>query len=92
VPWGLEPDVSVAPGGVVPGDGPVVVQVRDAHRRPDVGALLERVAAAGRPAVVVEWGWPGPSDGRLPRICARGYSRPGAAAVSELLRKAGWDR
>ncbi|HYF74546.1 MAG TPA: hypothetical protein VD864_17080 [Nocardioides sp.] len=43
-------------------------------------------------AVVVEWGWPGPYDGDVPRICTRGSSRPGAAAVTELLRKAGWDR
>jgi beta-N-acetylhexosaminidase len=92
VPWGLTPDVSVAPEDGVSDDGPVVLQVRDAHRRPEVGALLERVAASGRPAVVVEWGWRGPYDGRLSRICTHGYSRPGAAAVSELLRKAGWDR
>jgi beta-N-acetylhexosaminidase len=62
----------------------VVLQVRDAHRRPEID-----VTGA---AVVVEWGWPGPVDGATPRICTRGYSRPGAAAVSELLRKAGWDR
>jgi beta-N-acetylhexosaminidase len=68
----------------------VVVQVRDAHRQPAVGALLARVSATGRSVVVVEWGWPGPY-GANPRICTRGYSRPGAAAVTELLRKAGWD-
>src|SRR5262249_3402002 len=92
VPWGLAPDAYVAPGDDLPGDGPLVVPVRDAHRRPDVRAMLERLDASARPAVVVEWGWPGPWTGRLPRICPRGYSRPGADAVSELLRKAGWSR
>ena len=84
VPWGLTPDVVIAPGDAVPADRPVILQVRDAHRRPEIV-----VDAA---AVVVEWGWPGPYGGQVPRICTRGYSRPGASAVTELLRKAGWDR
>lgn len=84
VPWGLEPDRFVAPGEPFAGDRPVVLQVRDAHRRPEI--------VVDGAAVVVEWGWPGPYDGPVPRICTRGYSRPGAAAVDELLRKAGWDR
>ncbi|MGB0101117.1 MAG: glycoside hydrolase family 3 N-terminal domain-containing protein [Nocardioides sp.] len=84
VPWGLRPDRVIAPGDPVAGDRPVVLQVRDAHRRPDL-------VVTGA-AVVVEWGWPGPHDGARPRICTRGYSRPGAVAVDELLRKAGWDR
>ncbi|CAI9411784.1 glycoside hydrolase family 3 N-terminal domain-containing protein [Nocardioides sp. T2.26MG-1] len=83
VPWGLDPDRFVHPGEPVRGDRPVVLQVRDAHRHPEV--------AAGA-AVVVEWGWPGPYAGDTPRICTRGSSRPGVAAVTELLRKAGWDR
>ncbi len=91
VPWGLVPDGTVSPDADgVPGAGPVVLQVRDAHRRPEVGALVARVAAGGRPVVVVEWGWPGEYDGPATRICTRGYSRPGAAAVRELLEKAGW--
>lgn len=84
VPWGLPPDRFVAPGERVAGDRPVVLQVRDLHRRPDI--------VVDGAAVVVEWGWPGPYAGVPPRVCARGYSRPGAAAVTELLRKAGWDR
>ena len=94
VPWGLTPDLRVAPGGEVsaPGGGPVIVQVRDAHRRPDVADTLDRLSASGLAPVVVEWGWPGPRHGDYPRICTRGYSRPGAEAVTELLRKAGWDR
>ncbi len=84
VPWGLEPDVVIAPGEPVPSDRPVILQVRDAHRRPEI--VLDGAA------VVVEWGWPGSYAGPAPRICTRGYSRPGAAAVTELLRKAGWKR
>lgn len=84
VPWGLTPDRTIAPGESVTGDRPVILQVRDAHRRPEI--------AADGAAVVVEWGWPGPYDGAAPRICTRGYSRPARAAVEELLRKAGWDR
>ena len=94
VPWGLTPDLTVTPGGAVsaPGSGPVIVQVRDAHRRPDVADTLDRLSAQGLAPVVVEWGWPGPRHGDYPRICTRGYSRPGAEAVTELLRKAGGDR
>ncbi|SFB91080.1 beta-N-acetylhexosaminidase [Nocardioides terrae] len=94
VPWGLTPDLTVPPGGSTAdlGSGPVIVQVRDAHRRPEVGDLLDRLAEAGRTAVVVEWGWPGPRHGSFARICTRGCSRPGAEAVTDLLRKAGWNR
>lgn len=88
VPWGLEPDRFVRPGEPLGAGRPVVLQVRDAHRQPEVAAAQ---VAAGV-AVVVEWGWPGPYAGEAPRICTRGSSRPGVAAVTELLRKAGWDR
>jgi len=98
VPWGLAPDALCRPGEEPPEEvtraqaagRPVVAQVRDAHRRPEVGALLDVL----RPAVVVEWGWPGPydADRTAARICTHGWSRPGAAAVTELLRAAGWDR
>ncbi|GAA3803973.1 glycoside hydrolase family 3 protein [Nocardioides panacisoli] len=91
-PWGLEPDVVVPPGDVLPA-GPVVVQVRDAHRRPEVGAMLQAVEG---PAVVVEWGWPGERTGWAdrphPRICTRGSSRPAVRAVEGIMREAGWDR
>ncbi|MBZ5737959.1 glycoside hydrolase family 3 protein [Nocardioides mangrovi] len=94
VPWGLPPDFTVTPGSgfSAAGVGPVIVQVRDAHRRPEIGELMARLVSIGLAPVVIEWGWPGPYDGPGPRICTRGYSRPGAAAVTELLRKAGWDR
>jgi len=91
VPWGLSPDRSVeATTPDLPGDGPLVVQVRDAHRRPDVISFLGRVEASGRPAVVIEWGWPGPYAGGLPRICTRGVSGPGVRAVTGVLRHKGW--
>ena len=92
VPWGLRPDEVVRPGQEAAYHGPVVIQVRDAHRRPEVGATVDALVAAASGAVVVEWGWPGRWDRPVPRICTRGYSRPGAEAVTDLLRKAGWDR
>ncbi len=86
-PWGLPADVVVAPGATDLPDGPLVLQVRDAHRQPDVRATL---AAAPPGSVVVEWGWPGRRTDDLPTIDARGWSQPGAVAVTEILRKAGW--
>jgi beta-N-acetylhexosaminidase len=92
VPWGLPADRVVRPGERASYAGPVIVQVRDAHRRPEVGATIAALAEAGATPVVVEWGWPGPWTQPFARICTRGYSRPGAEAVTRLLRKAGWDR
>ncbi|WP_322919837.1 glycoside hydrolase family 3 protein [Nocardioides renjunii] len=99
VAWGLAPDhrldPAALPGGVpddVPDDVPLVVQVRDAHRRPEVLAFLRSLASSGRTAVVVEWGWPGGHDVGLATISTRGSSGPGVAAVTELLREAGWTR
>ncbi len=91
--WGLPADDCLdptEPDRRLAGDGPLVVQVRDAHRRPEVGALVADLAAT-RPVVVVEWGWPGPYDDRTPRICTRGSSLPAVAAVREVLASAGWD-
>jgi len=93
VAWGMAPDEVVNPAtDTLPGDGAVIIQVRDAHRRPDVGQLLHRLQESQRSAVVVEWGWPGPYDGGLTRICTRGVSGPGARAVEALLREKGWTR
>ena len=90
--WGLSPDEVVAAGASLP-TGPVVVQVRDAHRRPEVSAAL---AAHPGPMVVVEWGWPGPRTGweAAPhaRICTRGNGQPSIAAVTSILREAGLHR
>lgn len=90
--WGIDPEVTLRPGEALP-DGPVVVQVRDGHRRPEVAALL---AAATGPVLVVEWGWPGPRTGwegtPHARLCTRGNGRPSIAAVEEILREAGWQR
>jgi beta-N-acetylhexosaminidase len=93
VPWGLRPDVVLAPDAPgIAGDGPVVLQVRDLHRHPDVLQLVSDVSAGGRAVVVVDWGWPGPYAGPAPRLCPHGSSRPSIAAVTEVLRTAGWDR
>ncbi len=91
VPWGLPADVVVRPGDPLPDlpDIPVIVQVRDAHRRPEVGRIVAELRGA---AVLVEWGWPGTYDAELPRLCPQGYSLPGVTAVTEVLRRAGWDR
>lgn len=99
VAWGLVPDHRLYPRSLaaglprdVPDDVPVVVQVRDVGRRPDVLAFLRAIADSGRPAVVVEWGWPSVDDTALPTIGTRGSSAPGVAAVTEVLRAAGWSR
>lgn len=90
-PWGLAPDLLVPPGGALPA-GPLVVQVRDADRRPDVATML---ATLDRDSVVVEWGWARDRTGwssRAARLCTWGHSRPGIAAVQQIIREAGWDR
>lgn len=90
--WGLSPDAVVDAGAALP-TGPVVVQVRDAHRRPEVAAVL---AAHPGPLVVLEWGWPGPrtgwQDAPHARICTRGNGQASIAAVTSILREAGWHR
>ena len=88
-PWGLPADVVVAPGSTELPEGPLVLQVRDAHRQADVAATL---AAAPPGSVVVEWGWPGPRADDLPTVDARGWSQPGAVAVTDVLHRAGWDQ
>jgi beta-N-acetylhexosaminidase len=92
--WGLPSDDCLdptLPDRLPAGHGPLVLQVRDAHRRPEVGVLVRDLEGT-RPVVVVEWGWPGPYDDRAPRICTRGSSLPAVAAVREVLASAGWDR
>jgi beta-N-acetylhexosaminidase len=93
VPWGLPADVSISQDGVIPsGDGPLLVQVREAHRHPAVLSLLE--ALADRTVVLLEWGWPGELGGRLadvPRVVPFGSSLPSVAVVAEVLHAAGWE-
>jgi beta-N-acetylhexosaminidase len=94
VPWGLPADLAIDPSSAFErrSDVPVVAQVREAHRHPDVLALLERLAS-GRTVVLLEWGWPGGLTGpigELPRVISFGSSLPSRAAVAELLRGAGW--
>ena len=85
-PGGCRPTPSSHRGRPTFPDGPLVVQVRDAHRQPDVQATL---AAAGPGTVVVEWGWPGRRTDDLPTIDARGWSQPGAVAVTECSERQG---
>jgi beta-N-acetylhexosaminidase len=94
VTWGLPADVVLVPNADTKLDAirdatSLVIQVRDAHRSPEVGQLLMRLSEVARVSIVLEWGWPGPYNGSQTRICTRGFSRPGAAAVRELLRGAG---
>ncbi|WP_406035942.1 glycoside hydrolase [Nocardioides sp. NBC_00163] len=92
VPWGLPPDIVIRPGDPLPDlpDAPLIVQVRDAHRRPEVGRTVAELPGA---VVLVEWGWPGAYDGPgVPRLCPQGFSLPGMAAVTEVLRRSGWNR
>jgi beta-N-acetylhexosaminidase len=97
VAWGLPPEHRLDPASLADGlpaavaDGvPLVVQVRDAGRRPEVLAFLRALAETGRRAVVIEWGWPSTPDVGLTTISTRGSSAPGVAAVAQLLRGAGW--
>ncbi|GGR45849.1 sugar hydrolase [Nocardioides luteus] len=91
VPWGISPDLVLRPGDPLPDlpDVPLVVQVRDAHRRPEVARIVADLPGV---AVLVEWGWPGAYDPGVPRLCPQGYSLPGVAAVTEVLRRSGWTR
>jgi beta-N-acetylhexosaminidase len=89
VPWGIPceaVDLAAFDATSLGPDVPVVLQTRDAHRHPDVLALLERMPGV----VVVDYGWPGPWLPAAPRICAQGASLPAQAAVAELLRSRGW--
>jgi len=98
VPWGLPADLTVDPesadplAGLPKSGSALVVQVRDGHRQPAVLRVLAELGSWQRPMVVVEWGWPGPSDIREARICSYGASLPSRDAVAELLAEAGWER
>ena len=90
--WGLAVDAVVRPGEPLPTAGPQIVQVRDAQRQPDVVATL---ATAPAGSVIVEWGWPAPAPapyGAAPVVVGHGWAQPGAEAVRDVLRSAGWDR
>ncbi len=94
VPWGLPgEDVEESDLAGAAGDpATLVVQVRDAHRRPEVVRLLRSRAASGRFTVVLEWGWPGPLPVPAPRICTFGDSLPSRTAAAAILRAAGATR
>jgi beta-N-acetylhexosaminidase len=94
VPWGLPADLTITTDGTLPpGREPLVVQVREAHRHPELLRLLD-AATADHALVLVEWGWPGVLTGSLedvPRVIAFGSSQPSVAAVAEVLHGAGWE-
>ena len=94
VPWGLPSDFTItADGTLPPGREPLVVQVREVHRHPDLLRLLED-AAADHTLVLIEWGWPGALTGaleRVPRVVSFGSSQPCVAAVAEVLHGVGWE-
>jgi beta-N-acetylhexosaminidase len=101
VPWGLAADLVLDPGdgGALTellrraAGSPVVLQVRDAHRWPQAGALVRAVAQQLPGSVVVEYGWATPLDLPVPRVCTSGASTASRDAVAALLREsAGWDR
>ena len=67
---------------------PLVVVVRDAHRRPAQAAALSRLVAARPDAVVVDMGWPGdPADrpATAAWITTYGASRASGVAAARLL-------
>lgn len=67
---------------------PLVVLVREPHRRPWVAQLVADLAAAREDLVVVEMGWPGPEP--LPGgavVHSWGASRVSGAAVADLLAR-----
>lgn len=97
-PWGLPVDGALLAGlpGIDVGEGdslaqldasrPVVVVVRDAHRRPWMTAAVQSVVQARPDAVVVELGWPGPDA--LPGatvVHTRGASAVSTRALDALL-------
>jgi beta-N-acetylhexosaminidase len=85
VPWGM-PGKSIDPATYDGEPGrPVVLQAQDAHRHPDVLALVERLADRLEGIVVVEFGWAGPWPLAVPRVSAQGTSLPAREAIRELL-------
>lgn len=95
VPWGVPTPYVVdpaAPDAVrrleeLREGAPIVLQVRDAHRRPEVERL---VTTLGPGDLVVELGWPGPWCPPAPRVSGYGASLPVVDAVADLLRSRGW--
>jgi beta-N-acetylhexosaminidase len=67
---------------------PMVVVVRDAHRRPTQAAALASLAEARPDAVVVDMGWPVPAGDRPAAaawVTTFGASRASGEAVARLL-------
>ncbi len=81
-------DHAVASALVAAAGRPLVVVVRDAHRRPAQAAALATLVAARPDAVVVDMGWPGdPADrpATTAWITTHGASRASGEAAARLL-------
>jgi beta-N-acetylhexosaminidase len=81
-------DHAVASALVAAADRPLVVVVRDAHRRQEQAAALATLAAARPDAVVVDMGWPGsPTDRTAVAtwITTHGASRASGEAAARVL-------
>ncbi len=83
---------AVASALVAAAGRPLVVVVRDAHRRPAQATALATLAAARPDAVVVDMGWPGDPADRPPVaawITTHGASRACGDAVARVLAGGG---
>jgi len=81
-------DRALASALVAAAGRPVVVVVRDAHRRPAQAAALATLTGARPDAVVVDMGWPAAPAGpatTAARITTYGASRASGEAVARLL-------
>jgi beta-N-acetylhexosaminidase len=81
-------DHAVASALVAAADRPLVIVVRDAHRRPAQAAALRTLGAARPDAVVVDMGWPmGPADRPAVAtwITTHGGSRASGDAAAHVL-------
>ena len=84
-------DHAVASALVAAAGRPLVVVVRDAHRRPAQAAALATLVAARPDAVVVDMGWPGdPADrpATTAWITTHGASRASGEAAARVLAAA----
>jgi beta-N-acetylhexosaminidase len=81
-------DHAVASALVAAADRPLVVVVRDAHRRQEQAAALATLAAARPDAVAVDMGWPGSPTDRpavATWITTHGASRASGEAAARVL-------
>ncbi|MGH8793417.1 MAG: glycoside hydrolase family 3 protein [Stackebrandtia sp.] len=69
------------------GRRPILVVARDAHRRPETKAFVERLAASATPTVLVEMGWPAAwrPEGLAARVLSYGATAANSRAAAEVL-------